>query len=107
MNFPKFHGIQLAEGSWIENLHINEVTSDPLIETTGKVWINSTQKTLKFSTEVNGEVVVGETVDRAVLQESIGQIQDQISTISVTLGMGSLLDGDPSNDSAIMDGGNF
>ena len=57
--FPLFHGITLAENSWIENLHVEILASDPVPLTAGRVWYNSALKAFRQSTlDGTGAVVV-------------------------------------------------
>ena len=73
MAFPKFHGIQLANGSWIENAHFERLTSDPVPVNPGRVWYNLTEKSFKYSTlDAQGAVVV----------RSFGAFEDLTASIS-------------------------
>ena len=49
MAFPKFHGITLANNSWIENAHFERLSADPVPASAGRIWFNTTEKKLKFS----------------------------------------------------------
>ena len=49
MAFPKFHGISLANNSWIENAHFERLSADPVPASAGRIWFNTTDKKLKFS----------------------------------------------------------
>ena len=48
-NYPIFHGIQLAAGSSLENLHVEILDADPSPVSAGRIWFNSTEKKLKYS----------------------------------------------------------
>ena len=59
MSFPKFHGISLANGSVIENLHLERLVADPSPVTAGRIWVNTTQKAIKYTgLDASGNVVV-------------------------------------------------
>lgn len=59
MAFPKFHGITLANGSVIENLHVERLAADPTPATAGRIWVNTTEKAIKFTgLDAGGAVVV-------------------------------------------------
>ena len=58
-NFPKFHGITLAANSWIENANFERLAADPVPVSAGRVWFNTTDKALKYSSlDANGAVVI-------------------------------------------------
>jgi hypothetical protein len=73
MAFPKFHGIALANNSWIENLHVERLASDPLPISAGRIWYNTTAKALKYSS-LDG---VG-----AVIIQTIGDMTEALSAIA-------------------------
>jgi len=58
-NFAKFHGITLANNSYIENLVVESLASDPVATTAGRVWFNTTSKTwnASFLNDVGAVVV--------------------------------------------------
>ncbi len=59
MAFPKFHGITLANNSWIENVVVESLASDPVAANAGRVWYNTTSKTWNASfLDAGGAVVV-------------------------------------------------
>ena len=59
MGYPKFHGISLANNSWIENLHIERLAADPMPISAGRVWFNTVSKSVKYSSlDAGGAVVV-------------------------------------------------
>ena len=57
--FPKFHGITMANNSWVENLYVERLEADPIPVQPGRIWFNVTSKQLKYSTlDAGGAVVV-------------------------------------------------
>lgn len=49
MAFPKFHGITLAAGAFIENATLERLAADPVPVAAGRLWYNTTDKVIKFS----------------------------------------------------------
>lgn len=49
-DFPEYHGISLAPGSYIQNFTIEQLVSDPVPLTLGKAWFNTTEKVWKYTT---------------------------------------------------------
>jgi len=57
--FTEFHGISMAENSFIENLVIETLTTDPVPTEAGRIWFNSTDKQYKVSSlDSSGGVIV-------------------------------------------------
>jgi hypothetical protein len=78
-NFPVFHGIKMAANSWVENFHVETLTSDPSPIAAGRLWYNSTSKVLKFSTlNSSGAVVVGVITDTASVQDAIDSLTSSL-----------------------------
>jgi hypothetical protein len=82
MAFPKFHGITLANNSWIENAHFERLAADPVPAAAGRVWFNTTEKKLKFSSlDASGAVVTyafTNTVELAAALAEAKAYSDQI-----------------------------
>lgn len=58
-NFPVYHGITLASGAYIENLNVEQLVSDPVPVSAGRVWYNTTDKVFRQSTlNASGAVVI-------------------------------------------------
>ena len=57
-NFIKFHGITMANNSWIENLYVERLTADPIPAQPGRIWMNTTTKRMKFSSLNDAGAVV-------------------------------------------------
>ena len=74
MAFPKFHGIPLANTSVLENLHIERLAADPVPATAGRLWVNTTEKKVKFTgLDENGAVVVHSFGSAAELASSLAE----------------------------------
>jgi len=74
--YPKFHGITLANGSVIENLHVERLAADPVPMNAGRVWLNTTDKKFKFSgLDAGGAVVVYEFATEQALNAAIASQQ--------------------------------
>lgn len=48
--FPKHHGIELAGNAYIVNMTLERLASDPVADSAGRAWFNTTTKTWKMST---------------------------------------------------------
>lgn len=91
MAFPKFHGIQLAKNSWVENLHIERLAADPLLAeltSAGRFWFNTTDKVVRYTAlDGEGAVVVKTVADAAGIQSLISTLQSTLeSSIATTQG---------------------
>jgi hypothetical protein len=76
MAFPKFHGISLAANSWIENAHFERLAADPVPVAAGRIWFNTTEKALKYSSlDAVGAVIVRAIGDETELQAAIDSVQ--------------------------------
>jgi hypothetical protein len=88
MAFPKYHGITLANNSWIENAHFERLTADPVPVQPGRVWFNTTEKKFKFSgLNAGGSVIVYTFATAAELADEVARataaeadLQAQISS---------------------------
>lgn len=47
---PRMHGINLAGGSFIENMRAERLADDPTDLNAGRLWYNTTEKALKYTT---------------------------------------------------------
>lgn len=57
--FQEFHGISLAPNSWIENLIVEKLPTDPFPIEHGRVWYNTKENKFKQSKlDENGVVIV-------------------------------------------------
>ena len=59
--FPIYHGITLAANSYIENLVVEKLSSDPVPVEAGRVWYNTTLKVFRQSTLDGGGAVIVRT----------------------------------------------
>ena len=84
MAFPKFHGISLANNGFIENLRVERLAADPVPASAGRIWFNTTEKVLKFSSlDGAGAVVVqtfGTHAEIAALEAVVTVINGDSST---------------------------
>ena len=57
--FTEIHGISLADNSYIENMHVELLASDPTPVEAGRIWYNSSEKQYKASTyDAGGAVII-------------------------------------------------
>lgn len=83
MAFPKYHGIQLAKNSWVENLHIERLAADPAgaeLTSAGRFWFNTTDKVVRYTAlDTEGVVVVKTIADATGLQSAITSLQTTVN----------------------------
>ena len=74
MAYPKYHGITLANNSVIENLHLERLAADPVPATAGRLWVNTTEKKVKFTgLDETGAVVVHSIGSAAEVAASLAE----------------------------------
>ena len=90
--FTKFHGIKLAKNGWIENLHVEQLTDDPVDTAPGRIWLNTTESILKYSVLEGDNIVTRKfplsTITQAIVDNllaSISSLQTQMSGIPETI----------------------
>lgn len=77
--YIKFHGLELADNSVIENLRIERLASDPTPSQPGRLWYNTTDKVFKFSSlDTNGAVIVHQAV-------SLDELTDEINNVNAAI----------------------
>jgi len=80
-NFPVYHGITLAANAYVENFHVEILTSDPVPLTAGRVWYNSTDKVFKQSTlDGTGAVVVRTFATKEELDAAVSTLNTRVDT---------------------------
>lgn len=80
-NFPVFHGLTLAANSYIENLHVEVLASDPVPVGPGRVWFNSTDKVFKYSgVDGTGAVIVRTFKDAESAATELASVQASLAT---------------------------
>jgi len=80
MAFPKFHGITLANNSWVENFYVERLAADPLPISAGRIWYNTTQLCLKYSSfDSGGAVIVGTIGDLGSITAAINAVQTALT----------------------------
>jgi hypothetical protein len=85
MSFPKFHGLQLANNSWIENLHVEQLATDPSVVSAGRIWFNTTAGVVKFSVQEGAGVVIRDVYDAASATAASAALQAAINASALTL----------------------
>lgn len=92
-NFPVFHGITLAANAYVENLHLEILSSDPMPVAAGRLWFNSTDKVVRYSAlDSTGAVVIrtikdaeSAAVELAAVQASIASEQTRAAAAETQL----------------------
>lgn len=82
MAFPKHHGILLAQNSWIANLHLEPLATDPTGPlTAGRVWHNTTDNVVRFTVgDGAGNVIVRTIANLEDVQAAITALQTALNT---------------------------
>jgi len=101
-NFPLFHGITLAQNAYIENLHIEILTSDPVPVTAGRVWYNSTDKVFKQSTlDASNAVIVRSFATAEALAADVASLTARIDALGSVFNYVGLVSGGAAEASAL------
>jgi hypothetical protein len=80
-NFPIHHGITLAPNAFIENLQLEILTSDPIPASAGRIWFNSTEKSVKYSTlSSTGEVITVSNIVSSDVATALQSAKDYTDT---------------------------
>ncbi|MGP9633806.1 hypothetical protein ACT3R7_12135 [Halomonas sp. AOP43-A1-21] len=84
--FPRFHGISLAAGAFIENLRAELLPSDPAELSAGRIWYSTAEKALKYtSLDDDGAIQVVVLASGAMLDalaSRIGTIESEYASTS-------------------------
>ncbi len=92
MKFPKFHGITLAGNAYIQNAVVETLESDPAVTKAGRMWYNSTEKSVKLvRVNTTGSLEVKTIGAKEDLEQLLQDYKDVIA--SVSLGNGTALIG--------------
>lgn len=95
-NFPIFHGITLADNSFIENLNVEVLTADPVPVGPGRIWFNSDSKVFKFSSlNGSGGVIVRTFQDAESAQIALSSLKSDLEAADAAEA-GSRIAGDAS-----------
>jgi len=82
-NYVKFHGLKLADNSYIENMRIEQLSADPTPTEPGRLWYNTTDKVFKFSSlDAQGAVQIQQAVSLAELQAEVATLNASITAES-------------------------
>lgn len=55
-NFPKIHGLELAQNGYVINAVIENLANDPVSPVAGRIWFNTTTKTFRQPTAWNAGI---------------------------------------------------
>ena len=92
MKFPKFHGITLAGNAYIQNAVVETLETDPAVTKAGRLWYNSTEKSVKLvRVNTTGSLEVKTIGAKEDLEQLLQDYKDIIA--SVSLGNGTALIG--------------
>jgi len=79
-NFPIYHGITLADNSFIENINLEILIADPVPVNAGRIWYNSTTKAFKFSSlDATGGVIVRQVATKEELDAALASLNSDLS----------------------------
>ena len=79
-NFPVFHGITLAANAYVENLHLEILSSDPMPVAAGRLWFNSTDKVVRYSAlDSTGAVIVRTIKDAESAATELAAVQASVT----------------------------
>jgi predicted nucleic acid-binding Zn-ribbon protein len=88
MAFPKFHGITLAAGAFIENATLERLAADPVPVAAGRLWYNTTDKVIKFSSLNAGGAIIIEVIATgnaaAALASRVTTLEGLVATLQAT-----------------------
>lgn len=84
--FQEFHGISLAANSFIENLFVEQLASDPVPVGAGRVWFNTTDKVFRQSTlDGGGGVIVRTFATAEALAAAVSALEGADTTLTNNL----------------------
>lgn len=84
--FQEYHGISLANNSWIENLFVEQLSSDPVPVGPGRVWFNTTDKVFRQSSlDGTGAVVIRTFATSEQLAASVSALEGSIAGLDTRL----------------------
>lgn len=86
IRFPLHHGIRLAPGAFLQNLNIEQFATDPVVIDGIRVWYNTTDRKLKFTTQdgLGGYTVTSiSTLDE--LNAITADLEQQLTDLDTTL----------------------
>lgn len=84
--FPLHHGIRLAAGGFLQNLNIEQLATDPAVIDGIRVWYNTTDRQLKFTTQdgLGGYTITSiATLDE--LNAATADLEQQLTDLDTTL----------------------
>lgn len=97
-NFPVFHGITLAANAYVENLHLEILSSDPMPVAAGRLWFNSTDKVVRYSALDNTGAVVVRTIKDA--ESAATELADVQAAIAAEEARATAAEGEIASDLA-------
>ncbi len=79
MSFTQFHGITMAENSFVENLVIESLSTDPAAVEAGRIWFNTSEKQYKAtSLDASAAVVIRVLGGKEQLDAYILDLESQV-----------------------------